>query len=286
MFEDGVDAEVMNKIKMICEILPQSDESKLVTPLQRLSSSGALQFVFALATQVVYKLSGSAKISLSLGDSTSSSSLASAPISVELRRPASFESFVYSLTVWQTLLSATGLSNSVVIGPFLTEVVHDVVPLHGWKVAFEHFCFTFKRLTPGAVGRLPMQPLWGVMIPFFTRLCVPQVMPRLRGRPLFGPPAPLAQVAIHPLQISPSGGTANSPPLLRAPARPSILAKSTFGWGRTALASSTMSVTNGSQTKVRTVGARALTRAMLAPTQQKLRASQNRAFPGGVPCTI
>ena len=149
MSEDGVSTEEMNKIKMICEILPQSDESKLLSPLQRLSSSGALQFVFALATQVVHKISGTSKISLSLGDSASSSSSASAPISVELKRPTSFESFVYSLTVWQTLLSATGLSNSVVIGPFLAEVVHDVVPLQGWRVAFEHFLLYIQKIDSG-----------------------------------------------------------------------------------------------------------------------------------------
>ena len=154
MTEDGVAAEEMTKIKMICEILPQSDESKLITPFQRLSNSGALQFVFALASQVVLKLSGASKITLSVGDSSSSSTSTSSSISVELKRPTSLESFFYSLTVWQTLLSATGLSNSVVIGPFLAEVVHDVVPLHGWRVAFEHFLLYIQKIDSGCGWQL------------------------------------------------------------------------------------------------------------------------------------
>ena len=138
MSADSVSDSDLLKMKTICEVLPQRGDERFQSPLSKLSNSGALQFVFALASQIVLKLSGAAKISVAIGESASSSS---GLVSIELKRPQSSDAFFHSLTVWQTLLCATGLANVVVTGPFLSEVVHDVVPARGWKVALEHFLF-------------------------------------------------------------------------------------------------------------------------------------------------
>ena len=152
MSEDTVSSEDLLRMKTICEVLPQrADDSRYISPLSKLSSSGALQFVYALATQIVRMLSSTSKVSLSMGDSSSASS---SQVSVELKRPLSIEAFLYSLTVWQTLLSATGLANMVVSGPFVCEVVHDIIPSRGWKVALEHFLIYLQKIDSGVGWQL------------------------------------------------------------------------------------------------------------------------------------
>ena len=153
MSEDGVTSEDLQRMKTICEVLPQrADDARFISPLSKLSSSGALQFVYALATQIVRSLSSTSKVSLSMGDSSNNAS--SSQVSVELKRPLSIEAFVYSLTVWQTLLSATGLANMVVTGPFVCEVVHDVILSRGWKVALEHFLIYLQKIDSGVGWQL------------------------------------------------------------------------------------------------------------------------------------
>ena len=153
MSDDTVSDSDLNRMKTICEVLPQkSEDSRFMSSLGKLSSSGALQFVFALATQIVHRLSNSSKVSVSLGDSSSSSS--TALVAMELKRPTSCEAFFYSLTVWQTLLCATGLANGVTTGPFISEVVHDVVPIRGWKVALEHFLLYIQKIDSGVGWQL------------------------------------------------------------------------------------------------------------------------------------
>ena len=147
MSVDGVTEEDMRKMKLICDILPQrADESRSLSSLGKVSQAGALQFVFAFASQVVYKLSSSTKFTLSVGEASSSSS---SSFSVELKRPQSSEAFSYTLTVWQSILCATGLANSVIIGPFLAEVVYDVMLIRGWKVALEHFLLYIQKIDSG-----------------------------------------------------------------------------------------------------------------------------------------
>ena len=153
MSDDSVSDADLLKMKTICEVLPQkAEDSRFMSSLGKLSSSGALQFVFALATQIVHKLSNSSKVSVSVGESSSSSS--SALVSIELKRPTSFESFSYALTVWQTLLCATGLANGVITGPFIAEVVHDVIPSRGWRVALEHFLLYIQKIDSGVGWQL------------------------------------------------------------------------------------------------------------------------------------
>ena len=153
MSDDAVSEADLLKMKTICEVLPQrSDDARFMSSLSKLSNSGALQFVFALASQIVHKLSNSSKVSLAIGDASSSSS--SALVSIELKRPTSSESFSYTLTVWQTLLCATGLANVVVTGPFVAEVVHDIIPSRGWKVALEHFLLYIQKIDSGVGWQL------------------------------------------------------------------------------------------------------------------------------------
>ena len=153
MSDDAVSEADLLKMKTICEVLPQrSDDARFMSSLSKLSNSGALQFVFALASQIVHKLSNSSKVSLAIGDASTSSS--SALVSIELKRPTSSESFSYTLTVWQTLLCATGLANVVVTGPFVAEVVHDIIPSRGWKVALEHFLLYIQKIDSGVGWQL------------------------------------------------------------------------------------------------------------------------------------
>ena len=153
MSADGVSDADLLKMKTICEVLPQRGDDRFQSPLTKLSNSGALQFVFALACQIVLKLSGSSKLSLTLGGEASSSS-SSASVSIELKRPQSSDAFFHSLTVWQSLLCATGLSNSVVTGPFISEVVHEIVPARGWRVALEHFLSYISKIDSGCGWQL------------------------------------------------------------------------------------------------------------------------------------
>ena len=152
MSADGVSDSDLLKMKTICEVLPaQRGEDRFQSPLSKLSNSGALQFVFALASQIVLRLAGSSKISVAIGESASSSA---GLVSIELKRPQSSDAFFHSLTVWQTLLCATGLANVVVTGPFLSEVVHDIVPARGWKVALEHFILYIAKIDSGCGWQL------------------------------------------------------------------------------------------------------------------------------------
>ena len=153
MSEDNVSDTDLLKMKTICDVLPQrGDESRFLSPMAKLSGLGALQFVFALSSQVVLRLTNSAKISVAIGDTSLSSS--TGLVSIELKRPASADSFVYTLSVWQTILGATGLANVVVTGPFLAEVVYDVIPVRGWRVALEHFLLYIAKIDSGCGWQL------------------------------------------------------------------------------------------------------------------------------------
>ena len=154
MSEDNVSESDLIKMKAICDVLPQrGDDSRFLSPMAKLSGAGALQFVFALASQVVLRLSNSSKISVAIGDSSSSSS-STGLVSIELKRPHSFENFAYTLQVWQSILGATGLANVVITGPFLVEVVHEVIPMRGWKVALEHFLLYIAKIDSGCGWQL------------------------------------------------------------------------------------------------------------------------------------
>ena len=136
-------------MEKICAALPsRADGARTSTPLSRLQNSGALSFVFALSSQIVHRQSGSSRASLSLVDSGASTLSASA-VSVEVKRPQSSEAFSHMLVVWQSILGATGLANSVTLGPFLVDVVYDVIPLKGWKVALEHFLLYIQKIDSG-----------------------------------------------------------------------------------------------------------------------------------------
>ena len=147
--EDAVSSADLLKMQVICEVLPkQGEDSRFLSPLSKMSSSaGALQFVFALASQIVRGLAGTNKISLNMSDA--GSSLNSSLISIELKRPQSSDAFYHMLSVWQTLLGATGLANIVIVGPFLSEVVFDIIPVRGWKVALEHFLLYISKIDSG-----------------------------------------------------------------------------------------------------------------------------------------
>ena len=149
MSEDAVSSADLLKMQVICEVLPkQGEDSRFLSPLSKMSSSaGALQFVFALASQIVRGLAGTNKISLNMSDA--GSSLNSSLISIELKRPQSSDAFYHMLSVWQTLLGATGLANIVIVGPFLSEVVFDIIPVRGWKVALEHFLLYISKIDSG-----------------------------------------------------------------------------------------------------------------------------------------
>ena len=149
MSEDGVSKDDLLKMQVMCEVLPkQGEDSRFLSPLSKMpSSAGALQFVFALASQIVRGLSGTNKISLNGGDANASSS--SSLVSIELKRPQSLDAFSHMLSVWQTLLGATGLANIVIVGPFLSEVVFEVIPVRGWKVALEHFLLYISKIDSG-----------------------------------------------------------------------------------------------------------------------------------------
>ena len=149
MADDGVTPVDLNKMEKICSALPmRAEDVRTSTPLNRLQNSGALSFVFALSSQIVHRLSTSSKTSLSVADS-SNSSLSGATVSMDIKRPQSSESFSHMLVVWQSVLSATGLANAVILGPFLVEVVYDIIPFKGWKVAFEHFLLYIAKIDSG-----------------------------------------------------------------------------------------------------------------------------------------
>lgn len=97
MSADAVSDADLLKMKTICEVLPQRGDDRFQSPLSRLSNSGALQFVFALASQIVAKLANTSKISVAIGESASSSS---GLVSIELKRPQTSDAFYHSLTVW------------------------------------------------------------------------------------------------------------------------------------------------------------------------------------------
>ena len=61
MSADTVSDADLLKMKTICEVLPQRGDDRFQSPLSRLSNSGALQFVFALASQIVVKLANTSR---------------------------------------------------------------------------------------------------------------------------------------------------------------------------------------------------------------------------------
>ena len=149
MADDGVSVADLNKMEKICSALPmRAEDVRVSAPLSRLQNSGALSYVFALSSQIVHRLSSSSKASLSVADS-SNTSLSGATVSMDIKRPQSSESFSHMLVVWQSVLSATGLANAVTLGPFLVEVVYDIISFKGWKVAFEHFLLYIAKIDSG-----------------------------------------------------------------------------------------------------------------------------------------
>lgn len=192
MSEDGVDAASLNKMEKICAALPsRSDGGRVSTPLSRLQNSGALAFVFALSSQIVHRLSNASKASLSLTDS-STSSLSASTVSMEVKRPHSSEVFSHMLVVWQSILGATGLANSVVLGPFLVDVVYDVISLKGWKVAFEHFLLYIQKIDSGCGWQLATATSLGSHDTFLHKaMRAAGVTDDFTTTPLLQPPTPL-----------------------------------------------------------------------------------------------
>ena len=194
MSEDGVDAASLNKMEKICAALPsRSDGGRVSTPLSRLQNSGALAFVFALSSQIVHRLSNASKASLSLTDS-SASSLSASTVSMEVKRPHSSEVFSHMLVVWQSILGATGLANSVVLGPFLVDVVYDVISLKGWKVAFEHFLLYIQKIDSGCGWQLATATSLGSHDTFLHKaMRAAGVTDDFTKTPLLQPPTPLGK---------------------------------------------------------------------------------------------
>ena len=148
--ETNLSTDERDMIKMVCEIMPRRDSSGTVSqsPMARAGVSGALQFVFAISMQIVRRLTDPSKLTVVLNEGASSASAAT--VSVELKRPKSNDEFQYGLTVWQAILTATGLANAVTTGMFLAEIVHDVIiSTSNWKVALEHFLLYVQKIDSG-----------------------------------------------------------------------------------------------------------------------------------------
>ena len=148
--ETNLSTDERDMIKMVCEIMPRRDSSGAVSqsPMARAGVSGALQFVFAISMQIVRRLTDPSKLTVVLNEGASSASAAT--VSVELKRPKSNDEFQYGLTVWQAILTATGLANAVTTGMFLAEIVHDVIiSTSNWKVALEHFLLYVQKIDSG-----------------------------------------------------------------------------------------------------------------------------------------
>ena len=217
MADDSTSVAMLNKMEKICAALPmRAEDARIATPLSRLQNSGALSFVFALSSQIVHRLSNSSKASLTITDASSSSALSAASVSMEIKRPQSCESFSHMLIVWQSVLSATGLSNAVVLGPFLVDVVYDIIPLKGWKIAFEHFLLYISKIDSGCGWQLATATSLGSNDTFLHKA------ERAAGGPPPSPspsvPIPGAKVPI-PSIVQPAqlvwNGKFNSDPLAR-----------------------------------------------------------------------
>ena len=166
MSDDAVSDALVSKLEKICSALPlRSQDAKISAP--RAQTSGALSFVFAISSQVVHRLSVSSKASLTLSDSTSSFSTST--ISMDLKRPLNSDAFSHMLVVWQSILSATGLANAVILGPFLVEVVYDIIPFKGWKVAFEHFLLYINKIDSGCGWQLATATSLGSVDTFLAK---------------------------------------------------------------------------------------------------------------------
>ena len=139
------------QIKLVCEVLPKSDDEALVSGGGKFSEAGALQYVYAISMRIVRQLLDPSKISVAGGASgfSGSGSTATALTSIDLKRPKTVSEFLHSLTVWQSVLSAVGLSSAVVLGPFLSDVVHLPMVDHGWEVALEHFLLYIQKIDSG-----------------------------------------------------------------------------------------------------------------------------------------
>ena len=141
------------QIKVVCEVLPKAsaEGEPHASRSNRMGNAGALQYVFALAMRIVRYLADPTRVSIAGGSSETqgSSSTAATLASIELKRPKSLHDFMHSLTIWQSILSAVGLASAVVLGPFLSDVVHTPMADYGWEVALEHFLLYLQKIDSG-----------------------------------------------------------------------------------------------------------------------------------------
>ena len=177
------------QIKLVCEVLPKAADDASQGGGGRLTGAGALQYVFALAMRIVRHLLDPSKISVAGGGSgpASSSSTAITLSSIELKRPKTVLEFHHSLVVWQSILSAVGLSSAVVLGPFLSDVVYLPMHDHGWEVALEHFLLYIQKVDSGCGWELASATSRGSQDTFLhraIRLASPSVVKGGQSLPL------------------------------------------------------------------------------------------------------
>ena len=164
-------ADEKAQIKLVCEVLPKSGEDFPSNGGNKFAGAGALQYVYAIAMRIVRHLLDPSKITVagSSGSAAASSSTAATLTSIDLKRPKTVFEFLHSLTVWQSVLSAVGLSSAVVLGPFVSDVVHLPMLDHGWEVALEHFLLYIQKIDSGCGWELASATAQGSQDTFLNR---------------------------------------------------------------------------------------------------------------------
>ena len=187
------------QIKMVCDVLPKaSDEARGAQSSQKMAGAGALQYVYAIAMRIVRHLADPSKVSVTGASVDSQGGSSAATLAaIDLKRPKSMAEFTHSLTVWQALLSAVGLASAVVLGPFLSDVVHTPMIEHSWEVALEHFLLYVQKIDSGCGWQLANATMKGSQDTFLNRA--------IKAAPVNKPPGKPVEPLARP---SPGGGDA------------------------------------------------------------------------------
>ena len=164
-----------------------------------MGNAGALQYVYALAMRIVRYLADPTRVSIAGGSSETqgTSSTAATLAAIELKRPKTLNDFLHSLTIWQSVLSAVGLASAVVLGPFLSDVVHGPMSDYGWEVALEHFLLYLQKIDSGCGWALATATSQGSQDTFLNKA--------IKAAPSPKDPSPSRQLGSDPSGGKPEG---------------------------------------------------------------------------------